>query len=93
MLRDVAHEATRRHLYTYRQKQTGAGNTHSLGLCATEQRHNRPETIKHREEMDPLVRDIYIIEKDFEGNGGSCMPRKQTHTHTQAACFTVGHAK
>lgn len=29
--------------------------------------------------MGPLVRDIYIIEKDFEGNRGSCMPRKHTH--------------
>lgn len=60
------------------------------GLGAREQRHNRPETIKHREETRPLVRDIYIIEKDFEGNGGSCMAKK---THTQAVCFTVGHAK
>lgn len=59
------------------------------GLSAREQRHNRPETIKHRV---PLVRDIYIIEKDFEGNGGSCMAKK-THTHTQAVCLTVGHAK
>lgn len=51
------------------------------GLSAREQRHNRPETIKHREETRPLVRDIYIIEKDFQGNGGSCMAKK-THTHT-----------
>lgn len=55
-------------------KQTRGSNWHS----AREQRHNRPETIKHREEMGPLVRDIYIIEKDFEGNSGSCMPRKHT---------------
>lgn len=63
--------------------------TDSLRLGAREQRHNRPETIKHRAEMGPLVRDIYIIEKDFEGNGGSSLPRK----HTQAACFPFGHAK
>lgn len=32
------------------------------------------------------MRGVYIIEKDFEGNGGSCVPRKHTHTHTLPRC-------
>lgn len=44
-----------------------------------EQRHNRPKTIKSREETGLLVRDIYIIEKDFEGERRKLHAQK-THT-------------
>ena len=56
---------------------TGASSWHS----AREQRHNRPETIEHREKTGPPVRDIYIIEKDFERAAEAACP-ENTHTHT-----------
>lgn len=63
--------------------------SNSLTLCAKEQRQNRPETIRRREETHPPVRDIYIIEKDFEGKGENCVA--ETRLHTEACvlpCWT-----
>lgn len=49
----------------------------------------RPETIKHRQQTSQLVRDIYIIEKDLEGNSTGCgFPPATPHRHTQSCSHT-----